>query len=339
MLNRVQWTGRRIAVVGAALMAAAAGVAIAAAVLALSGGSSQSGLPADADSWDVIRVDADLAYLPTLANADLAVGPTRLSFVVQDADAIIVSDVDVVASLYDLERDREHAVSTQPAAFIPYGAESPVPTPHRHADGSPSDDARSVGAGVYVVPVTFTHAGVWGLEFRITPRGGGADASTVRFRLSVRERPQAPAVGDPAPRSRTRTLADEPDIRRLTSDLAPEPGLYQLSVDEALDQGGPLIVAFATPAFCHSRTCGPTMDIVKQVWRAHAPAVRAIHVEVFENPDEPDALREAAAFLEWGLPSEPWVFVVDTAGRISARFEGTLTVQELEAAVRAALQP
>jgi len=37
---------------------------------------------------------------------------------------------------------------------------------------------------------------------------------------------------------------------------------------------------------------------------------------------------------EWKLPSEPWVFLVGADGKIRDRFEGTVSVRELEAAVK-----
>ena len=157
------------------------------------------------------------------------------------------------------------------------------------------------------------------------------------FRLAVRERRAAPPVGLAAPATASRTLLDEPDLRRLTSDPAPEPGLYQLSIDDALANGRPLLLVFATPAFCHSRTCAPTLDVVKAVWRDHAGEVDAIHVEVFENPHEPSALEESAAFLAWDLPSEPWVFVIDARGVIVAAYEGSVTDRELRGDVEALL--
>ena len=334
----MKWTRRRVAL-GVVALVAALVAGVFALVLALdesNGGEVSAGAAAGLDRWDLVQAGSEAPYLPTLANADLSVGPNRLSFTVQDADGLIVSDVVVVASLYNLERDRQRPVRSAAAEFVPYGAESPVPEGHRHAGGSSlSDASRFVGAGVYVVPVSFDRAGVWGVEFQIT--SPNEEAVLVNFRLSVRAESQAPELGEAAPASRSRSLLDEPEIARLTSDPAPEPGLYQLRIDEALQAGQPLIVAFATPAFCHSRTCGPTLDVVKSVWRAFAPAVLAIHVEVFENPHEPDGLREAAAFVEWDLPSEPWVFVIDSAGLITARFEGTVTVRELSEAVQAAL--
>jgi hypothetical protein len=38
------------------------------------------------------------------------------------------------------------------------------------------------------------------------------------------------------------------------------------------------------------------------------------------------------ATSEWGLPSEPWVFVVDDSGVVTAAFEGAASDAELMAA-------
>ena len=37
---------------------------------------------------------------------------------------------------------------------------------------------------------------------------------------------------------------------------------------------------------------------------------------------------------EWKLPSEPWIFLVGEDGKVRERFEGTVSVRELDAAVR-----
>ena len=292
------------------------------------------GVRRDAESrpgnrWGVIEVDPEAPYLPTLANATLGAGANRLSFTIQDARGQIRGDLDVRVGIYDIAIDPDVAVSEQFAQFISYEAETPLPASHRHAGASPSDQARYVGAGVYVVPAFFPRPGTWGLEFAIQPSDGSGAEAPVLFRMAVRERGEAPAPGDAAVSVRSRTLADEPDLGRLTSDPRPEPGLYQVSIDEALAKARPLVLIFATPAFCHSRTCGPSVDVVKAVWRAQAGAIDAIHVEVFANPEEPESLREAAAFRAWDLPSEPWIFVVDGAGTIFSAYEGTVTEREL----------
>jgi hypothetical protein len=38
---------------------------------------------------------------------------------------------------------------------------------------------------------------------------------------------------------------------------------------------------------------------------------------------------------EWGLPAEPWVFVMDSTGVVTGSFEGAATDDELKAAVEA----
>jgi hypothetical protein len=92
----------------------------------------------------------------------------------------------------------------------------------------------------------------------------------------------------------------------------------------------PFVLAFATPKFCASRTCGPTVDVVDEVRRE--TGVRAIHVEVYEDNDPDKGVNRWME--EWKLPTEPWVFVIDEAGRIAAKFEGSVSVDELTQAVR-----
>ena len=62
------------------------------------------------------------------------------------------------------------------------------------------------------------------------------------------------------------------------------------------------------------------------------PGGRFIHVEIYK--DNNPAQGENRWVGEWHLPSEPWVFVVGRDGRIKARFEGSVSVAELERAAR-----
>jgi hypothetical protein len=107
-------------------------------------------------------------------------------------------------------------------------------------------------------------------------------------------------------------------------------------VKDTLAAGTPFVVAFATPKFCASRTCGPTVEIVDAVRRRFAnDDVRFIHVEVYEDNDPQKGVNRW--MKEWKLPSEPWVFVVDGDGVIRERFEGSTSVAELSDAVRGVL--
>lgn len=300
-------------------------------VLSTACGPRTPNSPDDADPW-LAGVAADAVWLPILATRDLAVGVARLAFTLEGGDGE-APPPRVRAALYDLERDPEQPVASQYARFVEFSADDRTATAftaHGHAGGfSVSDGLPAVGQGLYIVPVRLPRAGEWGIAFEISPSGGGdAAPEKARFRFSVRERSAAPAKGDAAPAVESRSLADSP-LRELTSDPRPEPALYQMSIADALGQRRPLVLAFATPAFCHSRTCAPLLEVVKTVWRAHAGELLALHIEVFENPHQPEALREAEPFTAWNLPSEPWVFVIDAQGRIYSSYEGAVTQAEL----------
>ena len=148
----------------------------------------------------------------------------------------------------------------------------------------------------------------------------------------VKKQTVAPDIGAPAPASKTPTLATA-TLDELTTSKVPDRELYQSSVADALADSVPFVVAFATPKYCASRTCGPTVDVVSTVRRDHADSgVRFIHVEIYKDNDPAKGVNQWVT--EWNLPSEPWVFLVGPDGKIRDRFEGTVSVRELDASVR-----
>ncbi|MGH9893208.1 MAG: TlpA family protein disulfide reductase, partial [bacterium] len=88
--------------------------------------------------------------------------------------------------------------------------------------------------------------------------------------------------------------------------------------------------------FCTSQACGPMLDQVEAIAREH-PGVNFLHVEIYENLDAETAedLQISEAVTAWGLPSEPWIFVMDNEGNVSSRFEGALRQGEIEEALAA----
>ena len=98
------------------------------------------------------------------------------------------------------------------------------------------------------------------------------------------------------------------------------------------------MVTFATPKYCESRTCGPVVDVVEEVQkRLKDENVRFIHVEVYEGNDPANGYNQW--MQAWNLQTEPWTFLVGASGTIVDRFEGTVSVDELETAVREKLVP
>ncbi|MDQ4142126.1 MAG: thioredoxin family protein [Actinomycetota bacterium] len=183
--------------------------------------------------------------------------------------------------------------------------------------------------GLYRTDVEFDSAGTWGAEVKIT--GDGLN-ETVKASFDVAKEPVTPAIGDPAPTADTPTADDVKDLSQISTDAKPVPRFYAMSVAEALKKGKPFVVAFSTPKFCQTQTCGPTLEVVKSV-AGDFPKLTFIHVEPYELPADPAALEPVAAVEEWGLPSEPWVFVVDGDGKVAAKYEGALAAEELKEAL------
>ena len=251
-----------------------------------------------------------------LASTDIAVGRNRIAFGLIDPAAGAVRDARVQASTFFL-------------------AQGQVQTPYETA--AAVYRKWPVGeAGVYTVEVVFDRPGRWGLGISADVDGRPRKGS---ISFEVAETSAAPAVGSPAPRSASKTARDGADLDELTTDPEPEPALYHMTIAEAVDSGRPSLVAFATPAYCTTSTCGPQLRVVKQLMREYAEGVNFIHVEVWDNPHDIDGDlsngRLSPTLAEWGLVTEPWTFILDREGVVSAKFEGFVTTEELTDALDA----
>ena len=144
---------------------------------------------------------------------------------------------------------------------------------------------------------------------------------------------RAPSPGDHAPRSETPTLATAGgDASKVTTRTPPDTSLLRHSIADSLRAKIPFVVTFSTPKFCTSRTCGPVVDVLEETAsRFEGKRVRFIHVEVYEDNDPAKGFNEWVR--EWGLETEPWTFLVGRDGKVLERFEGAVSVRELEEAL------
>lgn len=251
-----------------------------------------------------------------MASSDLAVGSNRVVFgVIDPAEGAIRGERVRVSSFWlPPDGEREGPVESVDAVF----REWPV---------SPR--------GVYTAQLRFDRAGDWGIGAVVT----GADGSERRasVRVDVKAESATPAIGGRAPASASKTLADVGGIGELTSDVNPDAGLYAVSIAEALEAGMPLVVVFSTPAYCQTATCGPQLEVIKGLKAEYGGRVNFAHVEVYDNPHEIEGDLSRAVVSptvgEWGLPSEPWTFVVDGEGVVRAKFEAFATREEVEEGV------
>jgi hypothetical protein len=198
--------------------------------------------------------------------------------------------------------------------------------------GVPGRSAPAFGGvtRIYVAHLSIPSPGRYWLV--VQPRGAPIQGLGV---IDVAARVSSTAVGAKAPRSQTPTLATAP-ADRITTSRPPDLPLLRYSVAGSLAAHRPFVVTFATPKFCTSRVCGPVVDVVEAVRRRlERRGVRFVHVEVFTGNDPTRGYNRW--MRQWGLASEPWVFLVGADGRVKAKFEGSVSAAELASAVRAKL--
>jgi hypothetical protein len=245
-----------------------------------------------------------------MASSDLAVGDNRVAFLLVRANGARIERHSATVFYRPVAAGPTRAIRADPLRIGVEGG---------------GHDVR----GLYVAQLRFPAAG----KFWIVVRPAGTAFQGFQL-LEVKRRHAAPAVGDRAVASANPTLALLP-AKKITTARPPDTALLRHSVADSLERGIPFVVAFATPAYCTSRTCGPTVDVVEAVRKRYAAhGIRFIHVEIYEGNKPHKGVNRWVR--EWRLPTEPWVFVVDGEGTIRARFEGAVSIDELAHAVREA---
>jgi hypothetical protein len=196
-------------------------------------------------------------------------------------------------------------------------------------------------SGIYVSTVDFPAAGDWIAHF--TTAAAGQSPEPIDFGFQVSDKKHVIVPGDKAPSVDTPTLASVGgDVSRISTDSKPDKAFYETSVADALAAHKPFVLVFATPKFCQTQTCGPTLDKVKPIAATH-PDVTFINVEPYQLKDDQgqlqpvlDAsgqLQTAPATDAYRLLSEPYVFVVGGDGIVTASFELIFTPAEIDQAL------
>lgn len=251
----------------------------------------------------------------TMGSSDFAVGENRVVFLVVRENGQLVR---------------------APRAQVRFGAEGGKPVSaeaeleslgaQEHGDEQEESGDHLDVTEVYVAHVQTSRVGKY--WFVVDPAGEDIQAVGT---LDVAARSATPAVGAKAPASDNPTLADAP-AEEITTARPPDTELLRHSIADSLREHVPFVAVFATPAYCVSRVCGPTLEAVEEVASRYAgDGIRFIHVEIYAD-NEPDKGYNRWV-RQWNLPTEPWVFLVDASGVIRAKFEGAVSVDELTRAV------
>jgi hypothetical protein len=257
------------------------------------------------------------SVLPAFVSSELAVGPNRFLF----------SFVDPVTNAHLGSPDRTASV-----AFTGPAGQAIPATPGTFVW------AIEGVSGVYVAPVDFPAAGDWVAEF--TTAAPGKPQEQISFQFQVLEKKHVIVPGDKAPSVDTPTLSSVGgDVAKISTDPKPDKKFYETSISGALAAHKPFVLIFATPKFCQTSTCGPTLDKLKPVAASH-PGVTFINVEPYRLADDHGQLQpvlDAGGNLQtvpasdaYGLLSEPYVFIVGGDGIVKAGYELIFTPEEID---------
>ena len=266
---------------------------------------------------------------PILASSEILTGPDRLVFGLVDTGT-------------------ESPIREVAAVTIQFFKVNPDGTATKVGDATPIYRSENLPVGVYVVQTNFDKAGTWGLLMDITLPG--KDPYQVKSDFEVISDSALPMRGEAVPLSQNDTVGSVQDVGLICS-AAPADDMHTLTIAEAVQSGKPTLVLFAAPGFCPSFTCGPDLELAKSLQSKYGDKMNFIHIEspntIQTHTHEGDVSAEhrqeeghrgvlrpqVATADEWGLKSEPWLFIVDAQGKLASRFEGGLTIEEVEPAV------
>ncbi len=250
-----------------------------------------------------------------LVASELVVGPNRFAVGLLDSKGQAIREATVHFHYFDLSKPDAPVLESEADAVR-------VQTP----DGL---------TAIFAHEREFKRAGNWGVEVQARLPNGGAAVKRVGFEVIA----QSPTLkpGQQAPAVDTPTAADvNNDLRKISTAVEPNPAFYRLSLAKALTNGKPTVLLFATPAFCQTRFCGPSYEIVNELYKRYGDALNFIHVEVYIGLPNPAAVNWplAPAMKAFGLHSEPWVFLINRDGKVFWRVEGVFTAAEIEQHLR-----
>ena len=272
-------------------------------------------------------------FQPVIMTSELVVGHNRLAFGLLQEHQLL-DEADVVVRVYALHGQQAQLKAQMQVPYARLEVVEQGMRVHVHPDGTRHvhNEATDV-RGFYVTRVTFERPGPWGLE--VLAKQGDRPVAVSRFTINVLAAPSTPAPGTPAPRSHNLIASDVQDLRQIDTSNPPDPRLHQVRIADAIAQGKPQVIVFATPKFCTSRVCGPVVDIVRTLLPTYGDRIVFTHQEIWRDAGAHEFFPTMA---EWGLQTEPWIFVVDGKGMVRAKFEGLTTAREIEAALQQILE-
>jgi hypothetical protein len=261
----------------------------------------------------------DLVVSP--AQQVLRTGRNRFAFGVFNVDRSQVTDAQIALYAAPGPDGKGPAIGPFPARIDALTTDAAF-----HSKTTADDPSAALAA--YVTEIPFDKPGQWTIAAMVK-KGDSNEAVLLPSVSAVGQYDNVPAVGEKAPRVDTDTAASVGDPKLLDTRVPPDT-MHAENLADVLGKK-PVVLLFASPALCVSRTCGPVADVTEQVKQNFGDRVAFIHQEPYADNQINKGLRPSAK--AFNLPGEPWVFVIDRHGVISSEIEGPFGVEELTTAV------
>ncbi len=188
-------------------------------------------------------------------------------------------------------------------------------------------------AAIYETQVPLTKPGSASILV-VTKIGDKLAGAPAELNVTTVASDDIPRPGEKPPAITTDTVQKASgDIASIDTRLPPD-DMHDTDFADVIGKR-PVALLFATPALCASRVCGPVVDIAAQLKASYGDRVQFIHQEVFVANDPNKGLRKP--LLDFNLKTEPWLFVFDRSGRVTARLEGSFGFDAFERALKSAL--
>ncbi len=216
----------------------------------------------------------------------------------------------------------------------PYAAPADVLITQGRYRSQQSAEETDPFAAVYESQVKFNRKGPWAVLV-VTKNGGKYVAAPSQVQVTTEQADTIPDVGESPPRVATDTLTSVKGNQKLLDTRVPPSDMHEHSLDQVLGKK-PIALLFSTPQLCQSRVCGPVTDVALQLKAKYGDRMEFIHQEVYKDNDVNKGLRPPLEAFH--LRTEPWLFVINKDGKVTARLEGSFGVTAFENALKTALQ-
>jgi len=153
-------------------------------------------------------------------------------------------------------------------------------------------------------------------NYSLIVEGGPADGAA--FQIRDPQNLEVVHAGDALPALETPTISDHRGVEPYCTRV-PEPcPFHELTLTDALAAGKRVVFIVGTPAHCQTAVCAPVLDGLVELAKEFSDVI-FVHADVYIDET---ATTTAPVIDALNLTFEPVLWVTDTSGVITHRFEG-----------------